>query len=123
MTRVCIALAAFAALAAATPALADYPVGGSWTYENASEKGRAEKCGRRFMKFEGNLRYDTGSGAPEYKNMSARVSGQNTWTVVDEFFTGMIRGRVTYALRTIDEDHIELHFEMGGRTQLLRRCG
>lgn len=121
-SRIRIGLAAFAVLAA-TPALADYPVGGSWTYENASEKGRAEKCGRRHMEFDGNLRHDTGSGAPEYKNVSSRVSGQNTWTVVDEFFTGMIRGRVTYTVHTIDPDHIELHFEMGGKTTLLRRCG
>jgi len=121
-SRIRIALATFAVLAA-TPAFAGYPIGGSWTYENASEKGRAEKCGRRYMEFDGNLRHDTGSGAPEYKNISSRVSGQNTWTVIDEFFTGMIRGRVTYTLRTIDPDHIELHFEMGGKTTLLRRCG
>ncbi len=123
MSRFVIPIIVFAALTGATPALADYPVGGSWTYENASEKGPAKSCGRRFMEFDGNLRHDTGSGAPEYKNISARVSGPNTWTIVDELFTGMIRGRVTYTLRTIDADHIQLHFEMGGRTTLLRRCG
>jgi hypothetical protein len=113
-----------AALAAATPALADsYPVGGAWTYENASEKGRAEKCGKRFMEFDGNLRHDTGSGAPEYKNISSRISGPSTWTIVDEFFTGMIRGRVTYTLSIVDADHVQLHFEKGGASPLLRRCG
>lgn len=100
-----------------------YPVSGNWTYENASGKGPAESCGKRNMQFDGNLRYDTGSGAPEYKNISARKSGAGTWTVVDEFFTGMIRGRVNYTLRTIDPDHIQLHFTNGNTTTLLRRCG
>ena len=120
--RARIALATFLPLAAATPALAGYPVGGSWTYENASEKGPAKTCGRRHMQFDGSLRHDTGSGAPEYKNVSARVSGQDTWTVVDEFFTGTIRGRVTYTLHIVDPDHIKLNFEKGGSSPLLRRC-
>jgi hypothetical protein len=101
---------------------ADYPVSGNWTYEHATEKGPAKECGKRHMRFAGNLRYDTGSGAPEYKNVSAVQNGQESWRVVDEFFTGMIRGRVTYTLRAIDADHLELHFDRGGNTTLLRRC-
>jgi hypothetical protein len=44
------------------------------------------------------------------------------WNIVDEFFTGMMRGRVPYTLRIADADHIELHLERGGTTTLLRRC-
>lgn len=116
-----LAIAALACVSA-TARAETYPVQGAYTYENASEKGRAKTCGRRHMQFDGNLRHDTGSGAPEYKNISARISGQDTWTVVDEFFTGMIRGRVTYTLHIVDPDHIRLNFEKGGATPLLRRC-
>ena len=112
------------AIAMCVPAqAASYPVAGTWTYENASDKGAAKDCGRRRMEFDGNLRHDTGSGAPEYKNVSVTDSGAESWRIVDEFFTGMIRGRVTYTLRVLDADHIELHIDMGGSTTRLRRCG
>ena len=101
---------------------ATYPVSGAWTYENASEKGPAKSCGKRNLRFEGNLRYDTGSGAPEYKNISVTKIDAAKWNIVDEFFTGMMRGRVPYTLRIVDADHIELHLERGGTTTLLRRC-
>lgn len=101
---------------------ATYPVSGAWTYENATEKGPAKSCGKRNMRFEGNLRYDTGSGAPEYKNVSVTKSDTAKWNIVDEFFTGMMRGRVPYTLRIVDADHIELHLERGGAKTLLRRC-
>jgi hypothetical protein len=97
-------------------------VSGEWTYETPSEKGRAKSCGVRHMKFDGNMRYDTGSGAPEYKNVSVRQSDRNTWRVVDQFFTGMILGNVSYTLRQLDEDHIEIALDMGGTIWLLRRC-
>ena len=118
-------VATFIALAATNaPARAEtYPVQGAYTYENATEKGRAKDCGRRHMEFDGNLRHDTGSGAPEYKNVSSRISGKDTWTIVDEFFTGMIRGRVNYDLVIVDPDHVRLQFEKGGSAPLLRRCG
>jgi len=101
---------------------AGYPVGGNWTYEHASENGPAKSCGKRHMRFDGQLRYDTGSGAPEYKNISAIQNGPQSWRVVDEFFTGVIRGRVTYMLRVTDPDHLELHFDRGASTTRLRRC-
>ena len=74
--RLCTTLALLAATACGSAAAraATYPVSGSWTYENASEKGPAKSCGKRNMRFEGNLRYDTGSGVPEYKNVSVRPS-------------------------------------------------
>jgi hypothetical protein len=125
MMRLLVLPLVIATLAAAsvTARAETYPVQGIYTYENASEKGPAKTCGRRHMQFDGNLRHDTGSGAPEYKNISARVSGQDTWTVIDEFFTGMMRGRVTYTLHIVDPDHIKLSFEKGGSSPLLRRCG
>lgn len=123
MSRALLLLAAAALVGAGASAHAEtYPVQGAYTYENASEKGPAKSCGRRFMQFDGNLRYDTGSGAPEYKNVSSRVSAKDTWTITDEFFTGMMRGRVTFALTLVDADHIRLRFDKGGANPLLRRC-
>jgi hypothetical protein len=123
MSRLTLPLAVTIVAAASAAARAEtYPVQGSYTYESASEKGPAKTCGRRHMQFDGNLRHDTGSGAPEYKNVSARVTGQEAWTVVDEFFTGMIRGRVTYTLHIVDADRIKLNFQKGGSSPLLRRC-
>ena len=115
-------LAAAALGLANAPARADnYPVSGYWTYEHASENGPAKDCGKHNMQFAGRMRYDTDGGAREYKNLSAAQSG-STYNVVDEFFTGMIRGNSRYTLRIVDADHIELRFEKGGRTTLLRRC-
>jgi len=110
------------ALAAGATAARAYPVGGTYTYENASEHGPAKSCGGRTMTFAGNLRRDTGSGAPEYKNISTTQSGVGRWRVLDEFYTGMQWGRVSYTLQVIDNDHIRLRFDAGGGTTLLRRC-
>jgi hypothetical protein len=120
-TRVLFAAAALGL--ASAPARADnYPVNGYWTYEHASEKGPTKDCGQHNMQFAGRMRYDTDGGVHEYKNLSAPQIGASTYNIVDEFFTGMIRGNSRYTLRIVDADHIELHFEKGGRTTLLRRC-
>jgi len=118
-----IPLIAIVLCAAASATHADvYPIGGTWTYDKATEKGPAKDCGRRVMQFDGNLRHDTGTGVPEYKNVTVRQSGAGTWRVVDEFFNAIQRGRVTYTLKQIDDDHNELRLDMGGATYLLRRC-
>ena len=99
-----------------------YPVAGKWTYDNVEESGPAKDCGRHIMEFKDDMRLDTGSGAPEYKNMTVRKFDTASWRVADEFFTGMIWGRVYYALQLVDDDHIELRFDMGGHVSKLRRC-
>lgn len=111
------------ATAALSTARADiYPVSGKWTYDNVEDKGPARDCGVHTMEFKGNMRFDTGSGAPEYKNMTVTKFDTASWNVADEFYTGMIWGRVYYALQLVDEDHIELRFDIGGRVSKLRRC-
>jgi hypothetical protein len=116
-------LTAVAIIAATAAARAEtFPVSGTWTYERANEAGAAKECGLRIMRFDGELRHDTGSGAPEYRNRSVAQTGTGTWRVVDDFYNMLQRGRVAYTLRVVDNDHIELQFEMGGRVSLLRRC-
>jgi hypothetical protein len=125
MTRLCIltfaavALVSFAGGAAADP----YPVAGKWTYEHASDPGRAKTCTGRIMEFRGEQRFDTGGGVPQYRNVSVNRASQTQFAVIDEFFNVQIRGRVPYMLRMIDGDHIELHLEQGGAVIPLRRCG
>lgn len=99
-----------------------YPVSGTWTYENASQAGPAKVCGQKIMQFKGTTRSDTGTNAPEYRNQSVTQSGASTWHVVDEFYTVQIWGRMIYTLRQIDEDHIRITLDKGGKSFLLRRC-
>ena len=99
-----------------------YPVSGTWTYDNASQKGPAKNCGQRVMRFDGNIRYDTGTSVPQYKNISIDKRGETLWYVIDDFYTLQIRGRMIYTLQLVDEDHIQLTLEKGGKTFLLRRC-
>ena len=108
-----------AGAAAADP----YPVSGKWTYEHASDPGRAKTCTGRIMEFRGEQRFDTGGGVPQYRNVRVNRTSPTQFAVVDEFFNVQIRGRVPYALRLIDGDHIELHLEQGGAVIPLRRCG
>jgi hypothetical protein len=118
-------LALIAAIVASTAGVAHadtYPVSGTWTYDNASAKGPAKECGQKVMRFQGNIRRDTGTSVPEYKNISIDKRGATTWYVIDDFYTLQIRGRMIYTLRLIDEDHIEIELEKGGKTFLLRRC-
>ena len=109
------------------PAHADaYPVSGLWTYDNASDRGPAENCGRRTMEFRGDQRFDTVGGVSQYRNVSVDNAGayQNSRTdfaVVDEFFNVMIRGRVQYVLHIVDDDHIVLRLDRGGDIAL-RHC-
>jgi len=106
----------------AVPSIAaTYPIAGRWTYENASAAGPAQTCGSSFMEFRGAQRYDTEGGVSRYRNVD--VSGARpSWRVVDEFFNVQIRGRLTYTLRLIDDDHIELSLVGSGKRILLRRC-
>jgi hypothetical protein len=100
---------------------ASYPISGKWTYDNPSAEKAAARCGARYMEFRGAQRFDTEGGVSEYRNVA--VSGSPpSWRVVDEFFNVQIRGRVTYTLRLIDADHIELRVGEAGKRIMLRRC-
>ena len=122
-----MAAATIATFALATDATA-YPVSGTWTYENATAPGPAKQCGRRVMKFAGLMRYDTGTAAPEYRNLSVTQINATTWQIVDQVYTVVTWGKVYYTLRLIDDDHITIHLDKGGNLNsggaqwTLRRC-
>lgn len=115
-------LCALSCLLASAATAAGYPVGGYWTYVNASASGPAKDCTSPRMDFQGVRRLDNGGGAPEYRNVSVTQVDPTLFRVVDEFFTVQIRGRVYYTIKLVDDDHIVLHFDTGGKTIALRRC-
>ena len=97
-----------------------YPVSGKWTYEDPQGEGPAQDCGRRFMTFQGNQRFDTGGGVPNYRNVSVDDTGDGSYRIVDAFSTGQIDAQSNYSLRLVDDDHIVIH--VAGETIRLRRC-
>ena len=118
-----VTLVALAVFLAAAPTFAvSYPVSGKWTYENADEDGPSAECSGRTMEFMDQRRTDTGGSVPDLRNVTVSKTGPTLYRVVDEFFNGMIRGRVYYTLHLVDRDHIEINFDASGTTFLLRRC-
>jgi hypothetical protein len=111
----------FAALA--MPALADsYPVNGQWGQSSSSGKGAIDCSGKRVMTFDGNQRQDSNGGVPAYRNKSVTQEGSSSYRVVDQFTNGQVNnGSVSYTLRQVDPDHIEMQQQQGG-TIKLQRC-
>ena len=97
-----------------------YPVTGKWTYEDTGGEGPARDCGKRYMDFQGERRFDTGGGVPDYRNRSVSGDGDE-YRLSDEFDTGQIRARVDYNIRRVDNDRIELKLPYN-KTVKLRRC-
>ncbi len=105
-------------VAAADP----YPVSGRWTYDGAAASGPAVHCRQPIMEFRGEQRRDSGGGVPAYRNVRVEQASATLYRVVDEFFNVQIRGRVSYTLRIRDKNHLEIHYDQGGKTVVLRRC-
>jgi hypothetical protein len=110
-------------LTLAAPALADtYPVSGKWGESNSSEKGPIDCAGKRIIAFSGNQRTDSKGGVPAYRNKTVTQTGTGTYRAVDEFSTGQIQGaHVTYTLRQVDADHLQMAMSPGG-TVNLQKC-
>jgi len=122
-TSVLIVALACSAAALATPANAGtYPVSGKWGESASSEKGPID-CGKlRVIAFNGDQRTDSKGGVPAYRNRTVQPSGAGQFRVVDEFTTGQIgNAHVTYMLRFVNADTLEMKLEKGG-TLRLRKC-
>jgi hypothetical protein len=114
-------LASAAILAGSTPALAEaYPVQGRFAYD----KGNAEEACRvgPAMDFSGDRRFDDGGGVHDYRNVSVHDDGASQFAVVDLFFNGQARGKVSYTLRVNDAKHLRIHLNESGKTINLVRC-
>jgi hypothetical protein len=116
-------LSAMLVVALAAPALAaSYPVSGRWGQSANAEKGPID-CGKlRVIDFKGDQRTDSKGGVPAYRNRSVTPDGPKRYRVVDEFTTGQIgNAHVSYTLRQVDDDHLELNMQPGGVLKL-QRC-
>ncbi len=122
--RLLAALLAFGSIGGAwneSALAAAYPVSGKWAYErSASQEGDCRSG--PFMQFKGDRRFDNGGNVPDYRNKSVSQTGESLYRVVDLFFTGQIRGQVTYTLHLADADHIEIWLAPRGTLIKLRRC-
>ena len=99
-----------------------YPIEGRWGESASSEKGVIDCTGKRVIAFAGDQRTDSGGGVPAYRNQSVTSQGASSYRIVDEFSNGQISaGHVSYALRKIDSDHIEIVMQEGGSLKL-QRC-
>lgn len=107
----------------AAPAFAaGYPVSGPWGQSTSAEKGAIDCKSLRVIDFKGDQRTDSKGGVPAYRNKSVTPDGPMRYRVVDEFSTGQIgNARVSYTLRQVDADHVELNMQPGGMLKL-RRC-
>jgi hypothetical protein len=115
-------LCTIGSLLACTAAAATYPVSGRWTYRDATAPGPAQCNGGPQMDFLGTYRRDSGGGVPELRNVSVTQTGKGVYRVVDEFFNVLARGRVYYTLQLVDDDHLMMRLDRGGKTIELRRC-
>jgi len=115
-----LSLALAFAMTLSTAALADsYPVQGRWGAGQPSKQ--PIDCGTlRVIAFNGDQRTDSRGGVPAYRNVSVTPSSGGS-RVVDEFNTGQIRARVTFTLRQVDPNNVEMDQERGGLLKL-QRC-
>ncbi|HYC16391.1 MAG TPA: hypothetical protein VEC94_04220 [Pseudolabrys sp.] len=99
-----------------------YPVQGRWGQSSSTEQGAIDCAGKRVIEFIGNQRTDSEGAVPAFRNQSVTSDGPSSYRIVDEFSTGQISGgHITYGLRKIDADHIEMNMQNGGSIKL-QRC-
>ena len=111
-----------AASAVATPALAlTYPVSGRWTPSSESKPGPIDCTDKRIIRFEPFRRFDSDGGVPDYRVIDRVDEGNTAFRITEEFHTGQIKARLSYTLRLIDSDRIELAMARGGSLKL-KRC-
>lgn len=107
---------------AAAPAFAaGYPVSGRYGQSGEIKPGPIDCTGKRVVRFDAERRFDSGGGVPQYRLRDIVQQGSASFRVTEEFNTGQVRARLTYTLRLIDSDRIELAMSRGG-TLKLKRC-
>jgi len=113
-------VALITALLAETAAADSYPVAGRWGQDTSNDKAPINCTGKRVIDFQGDRRFDSDGGVPDYRAVRVERLGQTEFNVTEEFRTGQINGRNKIHLRRPDIDHVELG--MRGSTLKLRPC-
>jgi hypothetical protein len=107
---------------AASGFAAGYPVAGKWGQSSSSAKGAIDCSKVRVIAFNGDQRTDSKGGVPAYRNKSVTADGATNFRVVDVFSNGQVNNaNVSYTLRLVDSDHIEMNMNPGGLLKL-QRC-
>lgn len=115
-------IATLLACCLATPAFAvSYPVSGRWGQSSDPKPGPVDCAGKRVVRFDGERRFDSGGGVPDYRVKEITRQGSTAYRVTEEFNTGQVKARINYTLRLVDSDRLELAMSPGG-TLKLRRC-
>jgi hypothetical protein len=110
------------ALLGSTAYAAGYPVSGKWGETSGTEKGPVDCSKLHVIGFNGDTRTDSEGGVPGYRIKSIAAEGTSSHRITDGFTTGQIRnGSMSYTLRVIDADHVEMHLQQGG-TLKLQKC-
>jgi hypothetical protein len=119
--RTCLVATLICALA--TPAFAaSYPVQGRWGQSNSTDKKPVDCSRLRTVEFQGERRFDSGGGVPDFRAVTVQTQGQSAWRVTEEFRTGQINGRNHVVLRVkTDPDRLEIDPDRGS-TLYLRKC-
>jgi len=74
------------------------------------------------ISFNGDTHTDSKGGVPGYRLKSISAEGPSSHRIIDEFTSGQIRnGNISFTLRQIDNDRVEMHLQQGGRLKL-QRC-
>lgn len=120
------ASAAFATLAALLLAsaaqAASYPVQGRWGQSTSTDKNPIDCSRLRTVDFQGERRFDSDGGVPDFRAISVHPEGQSAFRVVEEFRTGQINGRNSLTIRIkTDPDRVELDPAKGASLHL-RKC-
>jgi hypothetical protein len=116
------AAACIAICFAASPAFAaSYPVQGFWGVSDSADAQPIDCSSLRVIAFDGERRFDSGGGVPDFRAISSQDYGRDGWRIVEEFNTGQIVARNALTLRVRNPDQLELQLSPGG-TLNLRRC-
>lgn len=123
---VTIKVAASAAIAtlllASAAQAASYPVQGRWGQSTSTDKNPIDCSRLRTVDFQGERRFDSGGGVPDFRAISIQPEGQSAFRVVEEFRTGQVNGRNNLTIRIkTDPDRVELDPAKGASLHL-RKC-
>lgn len=107
-------------LSVALAAADSYPVTGRWGQDTSGAKAPIDCTGKHIIDFQGERRFDSNGGVPDYRAIRVERLGQTEFNITEEFRTGQINGRNRINLRRPDNDHVEIN--MRGGTLKLRPC-